>query len=271
MTTSETLPAVALPNPTRDLDQAERDLEEAGVCLVSGLLEPSVLARARESLYYEADQDRRRGMVERFVSDRPDDHTNQRVWNLLSRDPVFCDLAQNEAALRFVRKYIGWPALLSQFAANITGPGGGEMILHTDQNLFPQPWPEQLQTVNAIWCLDDFTEENGATQVVPGSHHLRRAPTGEDQAVATVPLTAEAGTMIVLGGRTWHRTGFNRTESGHRAGILAVYVQPMYRTQENWFLSLSPMVKQYGSDTLLQLLGYRTDHNLGRVNGAVPT
>ena len=69
--------------------------------------------------------------------------------------------------------------------------------------------------------------------------------------------------------RVWHKTGHNRTREQRRAGIFAWYTRPIYRQQENWFLSLNPAIRQFASDDLLVLLGYRTE-GLGLVNGKSP-
>ena len=58
----------------------------------------------------------------------------------------------------------GW--LLSNIDANIAGPGGNPMFLHADQSFAPPPWPPWPMVANAMWMLDDFTDENGATRVV---------------------------------------------------------------------------------------------------------
>ena len=75
--------------------------------------------------------------------------------------------------------------------------------------------------------------------------------------------------MCVMDGRVWHHTGDNVTASSTRGGIFAWYTIPIYRTQENWFLSLDPLVVQQASDTMLELLGYRAQ-GLGLVNGRSP-
>jgi len=244
-----------LPPLTRDLDQALRDIAEFGIARLEGVLAGPTLLRVREALYRAAASDTERGWNTRFIADNPEDRTNQRVWGLLSRDPVFSDLAEHPAALHFVRALLGWPALLSNISANITGPGGGEMVLHADQGFAPQPWGG-IQGLNVAWAIDDFTDENGATRIVPGSHRQNRAPTPED-AGYTVAVEAPAGSVIVMEGRVWHRTGFNRTENTHRAGIFAFYTLPIYLPQENWFLSLDPAIRHYASDTMLQLLGFK--------------
>jgi len=257
-----------LPAPTDDLDRAEHDLREHGICAVTGVLEGETLATVRTQLYDAAAQDRARGRERRFALDFEHDTTNQRVWNLPSRHPVFVDLAEHPVALRLVTSVLGWPMLLGNLSANITGPGGGEMVLHADQIFVPTPWPAEPQGANAAWCVDDFTAENGATCFVPGSHRWHRPPTPDDD-VTPIPMEAPAGTLVVFESRLWHRTGFNRTTSERRAGIFGWYTRPIYRQQENWFLSLDPSVWRNASEELLVLLGYRTQ-GLGLVNGASP-
>lgn len=258
-----------LPEPTRDLAQAKRDIRERGLCLVDGVLSGAKLREVHDALYRAAAEDRARKQEQKFALDYATDETNQRVWNVLSRDPIFADLVEHPLALALVKSVIGWPALLGNISANITGPGGGEMVMHADQIFVPEPWPSEPQGVNVAWLLDDFTAENGATCMAPGSHHLNRSSRNEDKDVRLEPLVAPAGTMVVFESRIWHRTGFNRTRDQRRAGVFAWYTRPIYRTQENWFLSLNPSVRQFASDDMLVLLGYRTE-GLGLVNGRSP-
>lgn len=258
----------AVPKPTSDLVQAEADLRDTGLCLFEGALSPAKLKRVRDALYRAADDDRARGREKKFTFDYAHDDTNQRVWNLLSRDPVFADLAEHPAALHLLKTFMGWPILLSNISANITGPGGGEMVLHADQIYMPEPWGG-IQGMNVAWIVDDFTDENGATRVVPGSHKLNRMPKDDELTTDGVPLEAAAGTMVVMEGRVWHKTGTNRTKNERRGGIFGFYTIPIYRTQENWFLSLNPTERQFASETMLTLLGYKAD-GLGMVNGASP-
>jgi ectoine hydroxylase-related dioxygenase (phytanoyl-CoA dioxygenase family) len=257
-----------LPTPTDDLDRAEHDLGQHGICAVTGVLSGATLEAARDALYTAAAHDRARHREQKFALDDASDDTNQRVWNVLSRSPVFIDLAEHPVALRLLRSVLGWPMLLGNLSANITGPGGGEMVVHADQIFVPTPWPAEPQGANAAWCLDDFTAENGATCFVPGSHHFHRPPEPGDDAV-TVPMEVPAGSLVVFESRLWHRTGHNRTADQRRAGLFGWYTRPIYRTQENWFLSLDPSVRQFASDTMLVLLGYRSS-GLGLVNGASP-
>ena len=253
----------APPAATRDPEQAERDLKIHGLAILEGALESPALKEVRDTLYRVAEQDRRYGRVEAAIRT---DEGAQRVWNLPSRDPVFCDLAEHPLALRLVKSALGWPVLLSNISANITGPGTGEMMLHADQGMNPQPWAGP-HGVNIAWCLDDFTAANGATLAVLGSHLANRQPGPGDADAPTVPLFAKAGSLIAIDGRVWHKTGANTTSDQTRAGIFGFYTLPIYLPQENWWLSLDPAVRQFGSDTLLRLLGFRGDGHFGRVNG----
>jgi len=266
--TIQDVPITPLRAPTTDVARALADLRHTGLCVIRDALTPDPLGEVRDAVYRAARSDRRRGREVKFAGDYPEDDTNQRVWNLPSRDPIFLDLVEHPLALTFVRETIGWPALLSNISANITGPGGGEMVFHADQTYMPQPW-SGVQGINVIWCVDDFTEANGATRVVPGSHRLNRAPTEADHGVPTVPLEAPAGSMVVMEGRVWHKTGNNRTADQTRAGIFGWYTGPIYLPQENWWLSLDPSIRQFGSDNLLVLFGYRVT-SFGKVNGASP-
>ena len=261
--------AIAVPPPTRDMDRGLKNIADYGLTIVPGVLAGDRLKRARDALYRAAESDRARAREQKFGLDYAHDDTNQRVWNVLSRDPVFEDLAFHPLAVDYVKAVLGWPALLGNISANITGPGGGEMVLHADQIFIPEPWPAEPQGLNVAWCLDDFTEANGATRFVPGSHRLNRAPRADDAGAETVPMEAEAGAIVVFESRVWHKTGHNRTPSERRAGVFAWYTKPIYRTQENWFLSLKPEVRQFAGDDALVLLGYRTQ-GLGLVNGASP-
>ena len=258
-----------LPPPVASVEAGLACLREHGVAILPGVLARRALEEARSALYRAAAQDRLRGREQRFALDYAHDATNQRVWNLLSRDPVLPDLAEHPTALAFVRAALGWPALLGNISANITGPGGGEMVLHADQIFVPEPWAREPQGLNICWCLDDFTDQTGATRIAPTSYRLNRAPRPDEADAPTVAVEAPAGAIVVLDSRVWHKTGHNRTADRRRAGVFAWYTRPIYRQQENWFLSLDPSVRQFASDEMLVLLGWKTT-GLGLVNGASP-
>lgn len=257
-----------LPALTREIEQGLADLKEYGLCLIADALDATTLGRAREAVYRAAEDDRRRSReVKGFALDG-NEH-NQRVWNLLNRDPVFADLAEHPLAIHLVREILGWPALLSNISANITEPGADRGVAHADQVFVPEPWPERPQGINVAWCLDDFTRENGATEVVVGSHRWHRGPTEADAGVPMIPVEAPAGSVLAFESRIWHRSGANTSAGCRRAAVFPFYTTTVYRTQENWFLSLDPAVRRYASETLLTLLAYKSE-GFGLVYGESP-
>ncbi|HEX7820194.1 MAG TPA: phytanoyl-CoA dioxygenase family protein [Sphingobium sp.] len=250
------------PVPVETLDAALDQLALHGACIITGVLSPELLETAHEATYRVARNERKYGWTQDYQYGA-DDPVNQRIWNLPSRDPVFCELAEHPVAIEFVKRTLGWPATLSSMSANIANDGGASMILHTDQGYLPgkldRPW-----VYNLAWCIDDFTPENGATLIAPGSH-LLDGPFPEDGARQMVPAVAPAGSLFILDGRTYHTNGVNRSGVG-RAGLFTVYTLPWLMPQENWSLSLDPAVRQFGSETLQTLFGFRP-RVLGRVNG----
>jgi len=256
-----------LPPVVDDIAEARAHIREHGLALLSGTLTPEQLRLARSATYEAAADDRRVGReADSFGLDYGEG--NVRVWNILNRHPVFRDLVQLPAVLELLREVIGWPALLGNISANIAQPGGDGGMLHADQIFVPKPWPPQPQGMNFSWLLDDYTADNGATEVVPGSHLAGDDVDPAALEAEAVPVIAPAGTMMVFESRLWHRTGRNRSTQP-RAALFGWYTRPIYRTQENWFLSLDDEVVEEASEELLVLLGYKAQ-GLGLVYGRSP-
>ncbi len=256
-----------LPPIVENAAQAKEHIRQFGLALISGHMSAAELKLARAATYAAAEDDRRQQReADRFVLDYGEG--NVRVWNVLNRSPVVRNLVQLPVVLELLRDIIGWPALLGNISANIAQPGGGGGMLHADQLFVPKPWPDEPQGMNFAWLLDDFTTENGATEVVPGSHLAADDADESQLASSAIPVVAPAGTLMVMESRVRHRTGCNRSDSP-RAALFGWYTRPIYRTQENWFLSLDQEVVDNASDDLLVLLGYKTQ-GLGLVYGRSP-
>jgi ectoine hydroxylase-related dioxygenase (phytanoyl-CoA dioxygenase family) len=257
-----------IPQSTDSVDQAERDIAEYGVAILTGALSRLELEELRDAVYREAEADRRAGRADApYYADVMFGDPSQRVWNLPSRGQLFCDLVEHPTTMRLVSSVVEGPLRLSTFSANITQPGSNTMPLHADQGTNPEPWGERPHGLNIIWCLDDFIDETGATRIVPGSHRLRRSPTVEELDAPTVAVEAPAGSLIAMESRVWHRTGANITKDRTRAAILAFYGMDCFLPNENWWLCLSPLVRQSGQASLLKLMGFGNESPLGRVHG----
>ena len=196
VTFAQTLPP---PRSIDELDAADRDLDDVGVAVVTGVLDPVATADVRARLLDAADRSDAVGIPTRgYAFDF--DEKNRRVFMLFVWDAIFVELIRHPLALRYVNRTIG-DFLISNFSANVTGPGAGGMYLHADQYYVPQPWTAPF-AVNVAWLLDDFTDENGATRVVAGSHRSlpdfaalpSRPSPSKDQRAASWSWTVGCGT-----------------------------------------------------------------------------
>lgn len=155
------------------------------------------------------------------------------------------------------------------------GPGSEEQWLHRDEAVWsdiPKPAPElQLATVIAFV---DFTRENGATRIVPGSHRWpdrqllpaeqmqQVAPTAEQIACAEMP----AGSAVVYTGGTIHSGGANVTDTPRRGAHLS-YCLGWLRTEENNYLSTPPAIAATLPRVAQELLGYALHDSIPRGGG----
>jgi ectoine hydroxylase-related dioxygenase (phytanoyl-CoA dioxygenase family) len=119
-----------------------------------------------------------------------------------------------------------------------------------------------------MWALDDFTEDNGATLVVPGSHETP-ASARPDEALA-IQATMPAGSVMLYVGSLWHGGGANHT-SRFRLGVILEYVVSWLRAQESHLLVVPPEVVRTLPPRLQELLGYNIfPPFLGYVDGRHP-
>ena len=212
---------------------------------------------------------------------------NQRVWMLVNKGQIFIDMLSHPTIRKFIDMLLGEDYLLSSHSANIVKPGSVAMRLHTDQWWMPTPTRRERQPLpagsmnrerfdvdevpstmiaprvaaNVLWVLEPFSEDNGGTLIVPGSHLYGRQP---DSDAASVVATAPEGTALVLDGRTWHGTGANVSD-GTRQAILTTFCTPQFRPQENYCLGTDESVLAKAGPDLLALFGYKIWNAYGRI------
>jgi ectoine hydroxylase-related dioxygenase (phytanoyl-CoA dioxygenase family) len=260
---------VKMPPLRTRLDDAKRDLDEVGLTRFMGAADEAVLDAARKRLDEQAAGEDAHGCAFRdtgkVVANVPG-APNQRVWNLINKGEIFRRMVMNANVHALIGHLLGEDFLLFSFTANIANRGGEAQALHGDQKFAPPETPYPL-IANCVWMLDAFTDENGATRVVPASHKAGRWPDPDDE-VETAPAEGPDGAIMVWDGRLWHGTGVNRTDRPRR-GLLAAYCKPFLRTQENSTISVDPKVLEQCSPELLTLLGYRSwTYGLGSVEGS---
>ncbi len=194
---------------------------------------------------------------------------SERVYALLAKDPRLALLVEHPRVLAIVDRLLARHYLLSAFLAIQVHPGETPQGWHFDDGGCRVPRPRPMHGVSAIWALDDFTAENGATEVIPGSHLW-----GEDalpSGAEAVPVCMPAGSVLLLAGTLQHRGGANRSQ-GTRLGVTPQYCQPWLRQLENMALAVPAAAAAKLSTRVQELLGYSiaAPSFMGYVNGMHP-
>jgi ectoine hydroxylase-related dioxygenase (phytanoyl-CoA dioxygenase family) len=234
-----------------------------GYAIVEGALERSQLDALTAALApYEAGRPMGRND---FEGDR-----SQRVYSLAAKGAVFQQLAEHPRIVALLDRVLLPNYLLSTLQSIRLHPGENAQAWHTDDAFYLVPRPRASTLgVSVIWAIEDFRADNGATQVIPGSHRWGgEHPDGRAHDIATARMPA--GSAIVFDAALWHRGGENRS-AGTRLAISPQYCQPFLRPQESQILIVPPGDARACSDRMRSLLGYSIHPPfIGQVDGMHP-
>ncbi len=192
----------------------------------------------------------------------PDDfsgHRTRRTGSMIARSPSFRPLAAHPLVLGALDRVLGDHA--TSYQLHLTqvidiGPGEPGQLVHRDQwafDFFPFPSGYEVEC-HVMWAMTDFTEENGATRVIPGSHKWEDKL--RPQYDETVPAEMPKGSVFVYVGSVYHGGGANRSD-GRRLGINVGYTLSWLRQEENQYLACPPDVARTLDPELAKLIGYR--------------
>ena len=196
----------------------------------------------------------------RSTREGQDDFTGlktKRVGALIARSPECRVLALNpivnEVSRQFLEPHSEGYQLHFTSAINIS-PGETAQILHRDRGVWGGYIPRKIETqVSTVWAITDFTKENGATQLVPGSHKWdkNRLPLKEEIYNAEM----KAGSVFIYTGSVMHGGGNNLSDTD-RLGVFLHYAPTWLRQEENQYLSCPPHIAKNLSPELRSLIGY---------------
>ena len=212
-----------------------------------------------------------------------------RIYAMLAKSPVFADLACHPLPLAFAEADLGKECLLSACLAINLQPGETVQPWHYDDGHYRLPRPRQSLGVSAFWAIDETTELNGATEILPGSHlwpeqelpgssSVTSFTTHEFERQAHDPgarpdalkVTMKPGSLMLAKGTLWHRGGANRSDKA-RMIITPQYCPGWTRQLENMLLAVPPAIAATLPERAQQLLGYSIHPPfMGYVDGMHP-
>jgi ectoine hydroxylase-related dioxygenase (phytanoyl-CoA dioxygenase family) len=260
MTTDAPAPATA-----SGIDAILDPLKRVGYTILRDQIGQEAIARIRSELApYLQKEKMGRNDFEGFASER--------VYALLAKAPSVALLVEHPRILELLDRLLPRNYLLSSALAINVHPGETPQAFHIDDAAGGAPGttgPRDHYGISTIWALDDFTETNGATEVVPGSH--RWAAPRQPRPEEIVRVLMPAGSVLVFVGNLRHRGGAN-TSTASRLAITPQYCAPWMRQLENMTLAVPPALAGRYSPRVQALLGYSVVDPgfMGHVDGLHP-
>jgi ectoine hydroxylase-related dioxygenase (phytanoyl-CoA dioxygenase family) len=236
-----------------DADAHAAEMREQGYTVIPDFMDAATLAAVRETLAPYLGSHHGRNDFEGFLTER--------VYTLVARGKVFEDLTEEPRLLALLDRFLQPSYLLTASQAINIHPGETAQGVHTDDAFYRQPRPRPAISYTVIAAVDAFTQENGCTEVIPGSHlwgddeiaRWRSDPKGLEAQL--VPMEIPAGACFVFPGTLLHRGGANRS-AAPRLAFTNQYCEGWGRTQENFYLSIPKEMVRAMSPRLQALLGY---------------
>jgi ectoine hydroxylase-related dioxygenase (phytanoyl-CoA dioxygenase family) len=255
VTPNESESASGTINPLEDLESHLTRIAEDGYTILPDAIDPDLVDEIDETLL----------RLEDDLGTVPADnlfegvHT-MRVYNLLVHGVIFEKIPVHPNVLPVVEAVLDPGLLISSLSSIAIGPDEQAQPIHADDQLIPLTRPHVPIICNTMWAITDFTEENGATRLVPGSHLLEEAP-NPLELYETIPAEMPRGSVLVWVGSLWHGGGANRTDA-RRVGIAMNYCAGYIRQQENQQLGIPPALVKTFPRRLQELIGYSVYNGL---------
>jgi len=223
-------------------------LARDGFTIVENAIEPALVDALNAALE----------RLERELDAKPamngfEGHKTVRIYNLLAHGEVFARVPVHENVLPLIEGVLDAGCLISSLSSIAIDPGETAQPIHADDMVIPLAKPHRAIVCNSMWALTDFTDANGATRLVPGSHLKANPDYGG--AYESVPAEMAKGSVLIWDGALWHGGGANRTDT-RRTGIAMNYCAGFIRQQENQQLGLAPELVRSFAPRLQELVGY---------------
>jgi ectoine hydroxylase-related dioxygenase (phytanoyl-CoA dioxygenase family) len=232
-------------------DEVAAELARSGALIIDNLVEPEVMDRVVEEMSPHIEATSAGGNDFRGRNTR-------RTGALIARSATARELVQHPTILGTADIVLSHSPTYQINLTQIISVGSGEPAqkIHRDHWTFGDfPFPEgQDVQCSTIWALDDFTDENGATRLVPGSNHAGNRINFAQR--DSIPAAMNKGSVLVYTGSVYHGGGSNTTTETRR-GLNLTYIVGWLRQEENQYLATPPEVARTLPPDLLRLMGYQ--------------
>jgi hypothetical protein len=191
------------------------------------------------------------------------------LTHVLFQDPAFQEILLNETLELLTSVCVGTNNILYTYSAFIKGAGSPMLPLHCDHHM-PPPHPPADYRCSTIWLLTDFSGDNGATLLVPGSHRHARQPMPGEGLDKAVPLEAPRGSLLVFKGSTWHGA-LARTSPGLRVSLHIQFARHFMHTSEGFRGTAPQEVLDANPERFRWLIGDLLHYEYGPEGAANPS
>ncbi|QQG36620.1 MAG: phytanoyl-CoA dioxygenase family protein [Micavibrio aeruginosavorus] len=247
-----------------DIRVIQRILETDGCIIIKGILSEQQVLRLSQELKPHFDEtDSCHGDFYGYKTKRLSSLLvkSRQSWSMVAHNTVLNIM--DHFLLRSCEQY-----QLHLTQAIRIGPGEFRQPLHRDDVMFPFDHEGTEAMVNCMWAVDDFTNENGATLVVPGSHKWPRDRSACNHEI--IPAVMKAGSVLIWLGSLLHAGGTNNS-AGSRTGVVVSYCLGWLRQAENSYLAIPQDTARALPEKLQRLIGYFVHApNLGCIEGHDP-
>lgn len=204
-----------------------------------------------------AEIDRLHGNAPKKGRDAFDGFKTNRIFSLLGKTRVFDKFCVLPQVLAMNEYFLDDDYLIYIMETIVINPGERNQRLHHDDAVTRLPRPRPPVTAAIMVVLDDYTELNGATRIIPGSHKWGsdRIPEEEEAVSAVCPR----GSIVYFLGTTWHSGGANRSSMPRYAATIQ-YCQPYIRPLDNLMVAVDPRRALSGEipKKIVDMMGYRS-------------
>ena len=178
----------------------------------------------------------------------------EHLFHTVARDPIFREATISPAGYALAQHILGASLRIYQSSTILKSGNILPVPMHCDSVSVPPPLPPWCVTCNVTWILTDYTKENGALFMVPGSHRLQRHPTLAEQPKSiggqgsddnVVPIIAKAGSICVFQGSTWHGA-FGKQNDATRVSLATIYCRTFMMPAEDFSDVTDEMVAEHG-------------------------